>query len=152
MTSGYPPDWDSRRKEVYRRDNYTCQNCGAKGGPKGDIELHAHHIVPKSKGGTHKLTNLKTMCDQCHNAIHGKGVARSGESGGSTSGPSAAFADFALLLGAAMFFAIGLVIMPPLIGFIEALPSIIQPFFAIFGLVFWFGVPLLFTAFLGMLN
>lgn len=152
MTSRYPPDWDSRRKRVYRRDNYTCQNCGIKGGPRGNAELHAHHIVPKSKGGTHKLTNLKTMCNQCHNAIHGKGVARSGESTGSTSGPSTAFADFALLLGAAMFFAIGLVIMPPLIDFIEDLPSIIQPAFALFSLAFWFGVPMLLTALLSMLN
>lgn len=70
MSEEYPSDWSSRRKRVYRRDNYECQNCGAKGGPKGDAELHAHHIVPKSKGGTHKVSNLKTVCKGCHDAIH----------------------------------------------------------------------------------
>ncbi|WP_082146828.1 HNH endonuclease [Halostagnicola sp. A56] len=77
MQGGYPSDWDTRRKTVYKRDNYTCQNCGAKGGPSGNAELHAHHIVPKSKGGTHKLTNIKTMCRGCHSAIHNNQLAPS---------------------------------------------------------------------------
>ena len=71
MGDDYPSDWDSRRKEVYSRDNYECQNCGAKGGSEGNAELHAHHIVPISNGGVHELSNLKTMCKGCHNAIHG---------------------------------------------------------------------------------
>lgn len=54
MSQEYPSDWSTRRKEVYERDDYTCQNCGSKGGPRGNTELHAHHIVPKSKGGRHK--------------------------------------------------------------------------------------------------
>lgn len=80
MEREYPSDWDSRRKKVYRRDNYTCQNCGAKGGPKGNAELHAHHIVPKSKGGTHEISNLQTVCKECHKAIHGNTVAPTGRS------------------------------------------------------------------------
>lgn len=75
MAKGYPEDWNSRRREIYRRDNYTCQNCKARGGRHGDTELHAHHIVPKSKGGTHKKRNLVTMCKACHDAIHGRGQA-----------------------------------------------------------------------------
>lgn len=145
----YPPDWDSRRKEVYRRDNYTCQNCGVKGGPNGGAELHAHHIVPKSKGGTHKLSNLKTVCSQCHNAIHGNGVARSTES---TSNQSSAFADFVLLIGAAIFFAIGLTIMPPFLNLTENSPSIIQPVLALFALAFWFGTPVLFVGYVGSIT
>lgn len=70
--SSYPSDWDSRRRRVYRRDGYSCQNCGAYGGPHGGAELHAHHIVPKSKGGTDNLGNLRTLCKHCHNAIHHK--------------------------------------------------------------------------------
>ena len=80
MGDGYPSDWDSRRKEVYSRDNYECQNCGAKGGSKGNAELHAHHIVPVSKGGVHELSNLKTMCKGCHDAIHGDADAPSKKS------------------------------------------------------------------------
>lgn len=66
----YPPDWNERRKKVLKRDGYECQNCGAPGGPHGSAELHVHHIVPKSSGGSHKLSNLTTECRECHNAIH----------------------------------------------------------------------------------
>jgi hypothetical protein len=78
MARGYPADWDSRRKAVYQRDNFTCQNCGRRGGPHGNHELHAHHVVPKSKGGTHRKSNLKTLCKQCHNSIHGNRSAPTG--------------------------------------------------------------------------
>ena len=83
MQDGYPSDWNSRRKEVYRRDDYLCQNCGSKGGSDGEAELHAHHIVPKSRGGTHELSNLQTVCSRCHNAIHGKSTAPSERSNSS---------------------------------------------------------------------
>lgn len=73
--SDYPSDWGSRRKKVYKRDGHQCQNCGIFGGQKGTAELHAHHIVPKSKNGTHKLSNLVCMCKGCHNAIHGNRMA-----------------------------------------------------------------------------
>jgi|GEM_PF-6300205 len=75
MADSYPSDWDTRRRKVYRRDGFQCQNCGAKGGPRGNVELHAHHVVPKSKGGTHRLRNLTTVCKACHQAIHGSGTA-----------------------------------------------------------------------------
>lgn len=71
MGRSLPDDWESRRRDVISRDNYTCQNCGRTGGPLGATELHVHHIVPKAKGGTHRLSNLKTVCNECHKAIHG---------------------------------------------------------------------------------
>lgn len=74
----YPLDWDSRRREVYSRDGFTCQNCGAKGGPRGSAELQAHHIVPISDGGSHQKSNLTTLCRQCHDAIHGNSQAPTG--------------------------------------------------------------------------
>lgn len=80
MSRDYPSDWDSRRKRVYRRDDFRCQNCGSQGGRRGDVELHAHHIVPKARGGTHKMSNLKTVCKDCHNAIHGSSMAPTGSS------------------------------------------------------------------------
>lgn len=69
----YPPDWEMRRQAVYNRDDWTCQNCGKSSGPyaEGDgIPLHAHHIVPVSKGGSNKLSNLQTLCETCHNKAH----------------------------------------------------------------------------------
>jgi hypothetical protein len=99
MANGYPSDWDSRRKKVYQRDEYTCQNCGIQGGPRGDAELHAHHIVPKSKGGTHNTSNLKTLCRDCHNAIHGNSVAPTAESPTPNSNQSTAQLQFPLYTG-----------------------------------------------------
>lgn len=76
----YPADWDDRRRRVYERDNYECQTpeCDAKGGPKGDTELHAHHITPISQGGSHDYTNLVTLCRSCHNDQHAHDITRDG--------------------------------------------------------------------------
>jgi len=70
MVANYPSDWGRRRRRVYKRDNYICQECGRRGGKRGDAELHAHHIVPLSKGGSNKLKNLKTLCKDCHAEAH----------------------------------------------------------------------------------
>ena len=72
MATDYPSDRNTRRKHVYQRDNHTCQNCGSSGGPQGHAELHAHHVVPKSRGGTHETSNLITLCKECHNTVHSK--------------------------------------------------------------------------------
>lgn len=45
------------------------------------FELEVHHIIPRSKGGSHHPRNLKSVCDQCHDAytadLHrGNGNAR----------------------------------------------------------------------------
>jgi hypothetical protein len=66
----YPDDWDTRRRHVYQRDQYKCCNCQAEGGPSGDSELHAHHIVPKSEGGSDAFSNLATLCADCHSRVH----------------------------------------------------------------------------------
>lgn len=89
MAGGYPEDWDRRREVVYRRDKYQCQNCGRRGSSRGNAELHAHHIVPKSKGGSHNPSNLVTLCQQCHSAVHGRPIGfnntRSSRSSSTTS-------------------------------------------------------------------
>ncbi|WP_311170977.1 HNH endonuclease [Halobellus ordinarius] len=72
----YPDDWDARRKRVYERDNYTCQNCGTQGGRRGDSELHAHHVRPRSAGGSHDERNLVTLCRDCHNRQHSHDITR----------------------------------------------------------------------------
>ena len=68
-------DWKDVRTKCFGRDNYTCQDCGArnkKGGPQ--IVLNAHHIVPyrKSKKLRLDLANLKTLCEDCHYKLHSK--------------------------------------------------------------------------------
>lgn len=72
---GDPVTWDSHsssrsvphrlQQACFRRDDWTCQQCGYVGRQaKGD--LHADHIVPRSQGGENTLDNLGTRCVRCH--------------------------------------------------------------------------------------
>lgn len=61
----YPANWDEIRHNVYRRDNYTCKQCGAT-----NTRLHCDHIKPLSKGGTNDYSNLRTLCEECHITEH----------------------------------------------------------------------------------
>ena len=70
----YPPDWSIRSAAVEARDR-VCTNCGS------SRTLQAHHVVPLSKGGTNKLTNLKLLCERCHRREHGGKEFMSGKSG-----------------------------------------------------------------------
>jgi hypothetical protein len=53
--------WSEIRSEVFARDNYTCQYCGARGG-----RLECDHIVPVALGGRTELSNLSTACLPCN--------------------------------------------------------------------------------------
>ena len=52
------------RHEVFKRDNYTCVECGAR--KEDGATLHVDHIIPVSKGGTDELDNLQTLCSDCN--------------------------------------------------------------------------------------
>lgn len=56
------------RNKVYKRDNYTCQECGARNGNGYKVNLNAHHV--KSFSNHIKLrfsiTNGITLCEPCH--------------------------------------------------------------------------------------
>jgi 5-methylcytosine-specific restriction endonuclease McrA len=56
------------RREVFRRDNYTCQYCG-----RHDTPLTVDHILPKHLGGQHIWTNVVAACPGCN---HRKGGRR----------------------------------------------------------------------------
>lgn len=51
------------RFEVFKRDGFTCQYCGAH--PPSAI-LHVDHIHPVSKGGGDDIDNLITACQPCN--------------------------------------------------------------------------------------
>ena len=51
------------RFEIFKRDDFTCQYCGAH--PPQAI-LHVDHIFPASLGGTNDEINLLTACDGCN--------------------------------------------------------------------------------------
>ena len=60
--------WTTERAaRLHQLHDYTCQECGARGG-----RLHAHHIVPVWADATlaRDVSNLITVCDTCHRAIH----------------------------------------------------------------------------------
>jgi 5-methylcytosine-specific restriction endonuclease McrA len=61
------------RREIFRRDNYTCQYCGRRSG-----EMTVDHVLPRHLGGEHVWTNVVTACPACN---HQKGGRRLEESG-----------------------------------------------------------------------
>lgn len=56
------PVEESVRYEVLKRDR-RCVLCGA---GRDDEMLQVDHIVPRSKGGSNKISNLQTLCAPCN--------------------------------------------------------------------------------------
>jgi hypothetical protein len=56
------------RFEVFKRDKFTCQYCGARA---PDVVLHCDHIKPVAEGGKNDIINLATACADCNG---GKGA------------------------------------------------------------------------------
>jgi 5-methylcytosine-specific restriction endonuclease McrA len=53
------------RREIFLRDDYTCQYCGMR-----SRDLTLDHVVPKHRGGGHSWDNLVSACRSCN---HRKG-------------------------------------------------------------------------------
>lgn len=51
------------RFDVFKRDAFTCQYCGAH--PPG-VLLHVDHVVAVAAGGTNSVDNLVTACEPCN--------------------------------------------------------------------------------------
>jgi 5-methylcytosine-specific restriction endonuclease McrA len=49
------------KRELFRRDNYSCQYCGQRA-PRLTID----HVVPRHRGGEHVWSNLVTACPACN--------------------------------------------------------------------------------------
>ena len=61
------------RREIFRRDNFTCQYCGKPGS-----HMTIDHIIPKHLGGKQTWENTVTACPLCN---HRKGGRRLEETG-----------------------------------------------------------------------
>jgi len=59
------------RKEILRRDNYTCQYCGKK-----TKKLTIDHVLPRHLGGKNEWENVVAACPACN---HKKGGYRLAE-------------------------------------------------------------------------
>lgn len=54
-------EWRKQRRRALIRDRHRCVECGS---PAVEVD----HIVPRSRGGTDDLSNLRSMCRPCHKA------------------------------------------------------------------------------------
>ncbi len=66
-SAAYGNNWATVSKETKQRCNNRCVDCGTTNGP-----IHAHHIIPKTKGGTDHAFNLIALCETCHCKRHPK--------------------------------------------------------------------------------
>jgi len=60
------------RREVFRRDNYTCQYCGCH-----STDLTVDHVEPKHLGGMHVWTNVVAACPSCNHRKGGRPLQES---------------------------------------------------------------------------
>ncbi len=58
------------RREVFRRDDYTCQYCG-----RQTNDLTLDHILPKHLGGEHTWMNIVAACPGCNHHKGGRELA-----------------------------------------------------------------------------
>lgn len=55
------------KREVFRRDNYTCQYCG-----RQTSHLTIDHVIPRHRGGQHRWDNLVAACPPCNRRKGGR--------------------------------------------------------------------------------
>lgn len=63
------------RKNLFKRDRFTCQYCGVQPGPE---ELTMDHITPRSKGGISSWENCVLACVECNKKKADKTLKESG--------------------------------------------------------------------------
>ena len=60
-----PNNWTQIRRRVIENAGFRCEICG-----KQSAYFHIDHIIPRSKGGTNDLSNLRCLCPNCHLKHH----------------------------------------------------------------------------------
>ena len=56
-------------RNEYIQKHFYCEYCG-----KPVLADHVHHIIPLSKGGDNRESNLIALCCNCHSKIHGRNL------------------------------------------------------------------------------
>ncbi len=57
------------KREILRRDEYTCQYCGQR-----HIALTVDHVIPRHLGGKHTWQNLVAACPSCNHRKGGRTI------------------------------------------------------------------------------
>lgn len=63
------------RRNLYRRDRYTCQYCGCEPGTE---ELTIDHVTPRCRGGRSTWTNCVLACVSCNKRKANRTIRRAG--------------------------------------------------------------------------
>lgn len=70
---------------VWRRDRYTCRYCKrvlSEGSTDPAMMPTVDHVIPKSKGGSNRASNLVTACRDCNESKGSLDKPMSGEKSG----------------------------------------------------------------------
>lgn len=67
MVSRPRPHLKLTRRELFRRDDYTCQYCGKK-----TADLTIDHVIPRHMGGRHIWSNVVAACPDCNHRKGGR--------------------------------------------------------------------------------
>lgn len=63
------------RRNIFKRDHYVCQYCGAQPGPK---ELTIDHVIPRTQGGIGSWENCVLSCLDCNSKKAGRTPQQAG--------------------------------------------------------------------------
>ncbi len=61
------PNVKLSRREIFRRDHYTCQYCN-----RISADLTLDHVLPRHRGGAHSWENLVSACRSCNHRKGGR--------------------------------------------------------------------------------
>lgn len=70
ISTGYGIDWKIVADAVRKRDGFKCQMKRA-GKPCGRHAFEVHHLIPAERGGRAVMSNLITVCHECHSRAPG---------------------------------------------------------------------------------
>jgi 5-methylcytosine-specific restriction endonuclease McrA len=67
------PQLKMTRREIFRRDNFTCQYCGRR-----LPDLTVDHVTPRHLGGRHIWSNVVAACPSCNHRKGGRTLEEAG--------------------------------------------------------------------------
>jgi 5-methylcytosine-specific restriction endonuclease McrA len=70
----------SAHAAINARDGHKCRVCKVAVTAVGvATRVHHHHLVYRSRGGTHETKNVLSLCPACHHAVHAAEIRLSGD-------------------------------------------------------------------------